>query len=52
MTEQEKEKMIQEAFADVDQSKVDALKDLADEFREQLRGTNKEHEMLRNKEGD
>jgi len=42
----EQEKAVQEAFADVDQTKVDALKDFVKEIRDQLRGTNKEHEIL------
>lgn len=41
-----KNEIIAKAFEDVDQSKVDACQDLADEMRERLRGTNWEHEML------
>ena len=41
--------MIEEAFTDVDQSKVDALKDFAEEVKERLRGTVWEYEMLHGK---
>lgn len=46
MTKQEKEQIIQDAFADADQSKVDALKNIAEQLRKRLCGTFKEHEIL------
>ena len=50
MTKKEKEKIIEEALLDVDQLKVDALKDFVEEFKERIRGTVCEHEMLYGKE--
>ena len=50
--EKEKEKIIEEVLLDVDQSKVDVLKDFVEEFRERIRGTVFEQEMLNSKESD
>ena len=36
-------------FGDIDEQKVDACQDFAEEMRERLRGTNLEHEMLSGK---
>ena len=49
MNDIEKNDVSANALNDADQSKVDALQDFANDFRERLRGTVLEHEMLSGK---
>jgi len=49
MNDQEKNEIIEDALNDADQSKVDACKELAEGFRDRIRGTNFEYDMLNGK---